>query len=74
MWAEPQRGMWEGGLRFNSEILDQAIKMANEGKNREAIKTADYIKLAAEAGQKQAELSKDAGWLWLGMAVINPTA
>ncbi len=61
VWADPVDGLWEGTLRFNSEILDQAIVMANEGKLAEAKKTAAFIEMAATNGVKQAELAKSAG-------------
>ncbi len=60
VWAEPQRGLWEGALMNNSDIIEQAIVKANEGKNEEAIKAAEFVKMAAEAGLKQAEVAKTA--------------
>lgn len=63
IWADPVGGIWEktSGLMDNTEILEQAIELANDGKNEAAIKAANYIENAAKKGLEQAALMPKAG-------------
>lgn len=58
IWADPVNGIWEktSGLMDNTEILEQAIELANDGKNDAAIKAANYVENAAKQGLEQAAL------------------
>ncbi|MEZ5537498.1 MAG: hypothetical protein R3F02_17990 [Thiolinea sp.] len=63
IWAFAQEGIWEQTkeLMSSTDVLAQAIDMANEGKNEAAIKAANYIKDVAALGMKQAEIAPKAG-------------
>lgn len=63
LWANPVGGIWEKtrGLMSSTRILEQAIELANDGKNEAAIKAANYIENAAKQGLEQATIMKDAG-------------
>lgn len=63
IWANPTGDMWEktSGLMTSSKILNQAIEMANAGKDKAAVKVAKYIENAAKQGLEQAELAPKAG-------------
>ncbi|MEZ5448881.1 MAG: hypothetical protein R3E95_21825 [Thiolinea sp.] len=58
IWAQPTDDMWSGSLQDNTQILNQAITMANEGKIEEAKKTAAFVEMAAKQGALQAEARK----------------
>lgn len=62
IWASPVGEIWEktSGLMSSTKILNQAIEMANDGKNEAAIKAANYIENAAKQGVEQAEVAKKA--------------
>jgi len=63
IWAAPVGGIWEKtrGLMRSTNILDQAIEMANDGKNEAAIKAANYIENAAKQGLEQSKIMPKAG-------------
>lgn len=63
IWANPVADIWEKtrGLMTSSRILEQAIELANDGKNDAAIKAANYIENAAKQGLEQAKLVSKAG-------------
>ena len=69
IWARPVGGIWKKtrGLMSSTRILEQAIELANDGKNDEAIKAANYIANAAKNGIMQAEKAKKAGPALYGM-------
>ncbi|CAA6803184.1 MAG: Unknown protein [uncultured Thiotrichaceae bacterium] len=58
IWANPVDNIWEKtrGLMSSTRVLEQAIEMANDGKNDEAIRAANYIENAAKQGLEQAKL------------------
>ncbi len=63
IWANPVDDIWEKtrGLMSSSRILEQAIELANDGKNEAAIRAANYIENAAKQGLEQAKLIPKAG-------------
>ncbi|HPE60687.1 MAG TPA: hypothetical protein PLB10_10135 [Thiolinea sp.] len=60
-WAQPSDGMWEGANMDNGKILDQAITMANEGKNIAARKAAAFVENCARKAMESAIKNKGAG-------------
>lgn len=69
IWANPVGGIWKKtrGLMSSTRILEQAIELANDGKNEAAIKAANYIENAAKNGLEQAKKAKNAGPAMYGM-------
>ncbi|MGB0846798.1 MAG: hypothetical protein ACPGSM_08730 [Thiolinea sp.] len=67
LWAKPVRKMWGKGKKTSSKVLQDAINLANEGKNDEAKALAAYIENAAKQGVMQAEKMKKAGPAQYGM-------
>ncbi|HPQ96468.1 MAG: hypothetical protein KDI44_07550 [Thiothrix sp.] len=60
-WAQPSEGLWEGANMDNGKILDQAIAMANEGRNEEARKAAAFVESCAGEAMASALKNKGAG-------------
>lgn len=66
-WLNPVNELWSGSKQTNSHIIDQAITLANEGKNDEAKKAADFIATSAKSAVEQAQSAKNAGPARYGM-------
>ena len=67
LWARPERKMWKGSRQTSSKVINQAIEMANDGKNDKAKALAEFVTNAAKQGLMQAEKAKKAGPAQYGM-------
>lgn len=59
-WAKGKNIGVKGKKVTHSKLVNQAIELANDGKNEDALKIATYIETTAKAAMKQAELAKNA--------------
>lgn len=60
-WAKGKNIGVKGKKVTHSKLVNQAIGLANDGKNDEALKITAYIESTAKAALKQAEVAKNAG-------------